>query len=70
MLFFYYMQSTEDSQRFMGRGRTLGSGQSQIVSADNSDSNLQARLLDNSNLNHPSDVATTGTGQQLSDGRY
>ncbi|KAG2683210.1 hypothetical protein I3843_10G021500 [Carya illinoinensis] len=62
-------QSTEDSQRFMGRGRTLGSGQSQIVSADNSDSNLQARLLDNSNQNHPSDVAAIGTGQQLSDGR-
>ncbi|KAF5473418.1 hypothetical protein F2P56_010030 [Juglans regia] len=62
-------QSTEDSQRFLGRGRTLGSGQSQIVSADNSDSNLQARLLDNINLDHPSDVATTGTGQQLSDGR-
>ncbi|KAG2683209.1 hypothetical protein I3760_10G021800 [Carya illinoinensis] len=61
--------STEDSQRFMGRGRTLGSGQSQIVSADNSDSNLQARLLDNSNQNHPSDVAAIGTGQQLSDGR-
>ncbi|TQE10833.1 hypothetical protein C1H46_003533 [Malus baccata] len=32
-------------------------------------SNLQARLLDNSNSERPSDVAVIGTGQNLSDGR-
>ncbi|KAF5473996.1 hypothetical protein F2P56_005939, partial [Juglans regia] len=64
-----FAQSTQDNQRFPGRGRTLGVVQSQTVSADNSDSNLQARLLDNSSPNHSLDVAATGTGQRLSDGR-
>lgn len=58
------IQSTQDS-RFPGRGRTLGGGRTQGASDDNSDSNLQARLLDD-----PSDTAPTGTGQHLSDGRY
>lgn len=70
MLIFYRTQTTQDNQRFPGRGRTLGAVQSQTVSADNSDLNLQARLLDNSSPNHDSDVAATGTGQRLSDGRY
>ncbi|GMY14361.1 rhomboid-like protein 15 isoform X2 [Fagus crenata] len=62
-------QSAEDIHRFPGRGRTLGANQSQTVSADNSDSNLQARLLDNGSLDHLSDMAATGTRQQLSDAR-
>lgn len=61
------IQSTVDS-RFPGRGRTLVSGGTQTAAADNSDSNLQVRLLDDSSP-HPSDTAATGTGQQLSDGR-
>ncbi|XP_048432470.1 rhomboid-like protein 15 isoform X4 [Pyrus x bretschneideri] len=62
------VQSAQDGHRFPGRGRTLGSGQSTVSDAD-SESNLQARLLDNSNSERPSDVAVIGTGQQLSDGR-
>lgn len=62
-------QSAEDIHRFPGRGRTLGANQSQTVSADNSDSNLQARLLDNGSLDHLSDMAATGTRQQMSDAR-
>ncbi|GLT62579.1 hypothetical protein SLA2020_352020 [Shorea laevis] len=46
-----------------------GGGRSQMASAGNSDSNLQARLLDNSSPDRPSDIAATGTGEQLSDGR-
>ena len=61
------VQSTADS-RFPGRGRSLGSGRTHTAPADNSDSNLQVRLLDDSSP-HPSDTAATGTGQQLSDGR-
>lgn len=63
------MQSAEDGHRFPGTGRALGSNQSQMVSVDNSDSNLQARLLDNGNLDRPSDLAATGARRQ-SDGRY
>lgn len=61
------MQSTQDDVRFPGRGRTLGSGQNTAV---NSDSNLQARLLDNSSPNNPSDIAAAGAGQRLSNERY
>ncbi|KAF3442800.1 hypothetical protein FNV43_RR16717 [Rhamnella rubrinervis] len=57
------VESTQDS-RFPGRGRTLGGGRTQGASDDNSDSNLQARLLSD-----PSDTAPTGAGQRLSDGR-
>lgn len=63
------MQSTQDSHMFPGRGRALGSGRGQAVSDGNPESNLQARLLDNSDSEHTSD-AVIGTGQQLSDGRY
>ncbi|XP_021283556.1 rhomboid-like protein 15 [Herrania umbratica] len=59
-------QSTQDDVRFPGRGRTLGSGQNTVV---NSDSNLQARLLDNSSPNNPSDIAAAGAGQRLSNER-
>ncbi|XP_059462427.1 rhomboid-like protein 15 [Corylus avellana] len=62
-------QSTQDDPRFPGRGRTPGGGRSQMVSGGNSDSNLQARLLDNSSPDRSSDVAATGPGEQLSDGR-
>jgi hypothetical protein len=64
------MQLTQDDPRFPGMGRTPGGGRSQMVSGGNSDSNLQARLLDNSSPDRPSDIAATGTGEQLSDGRY
>ncbi|PON44920.1 Peptidase [Parasponia andersonii] len=60
-------ESTVDS-RFPGRGRALGSGRTQTAPANDSDSNLQVRLLDESSP-HPSETASTGTGQQLSDGR-
>ena len=63
------MQSAQDS-RFPGRGRTLGSGQGQIASAVHSDSNLQARLLDNSSPDHPVDSSTLNSVQQVSSGRY
>lgn len=62
-------QSADDSHRFPGTGRALGSNLSQMVSADNSDSNLQARLLDNGNLDRPSHLVATGARQQ-SDGRW
>ncbi|KAM1514904.1 hypothetical protein ACFX10_014061 [Malus domestica] len=62
------VQSAQDGHRFPGRGRTLASGRSTVSDVD-SESNLQARLLDNSNSERPSDVAVIGTGQQLSDGR-
>ncbi|XP_057718563.1 rhomboid-like protein 15 isoform X2 [Arachis stenosperma] len=61
-------QPTEDS-RFPGRGRTLGSGQGQAASALNSDSSLQARLLDNSSPDQPLDSSAHSTAQQLSGGR-
>ncbi|RXH76471.1 hypothetical protein DVH24_019359 [Malus domestica] len=61
------VQSAQDGHRFPGRGRTLASGRSTVSDVD-SESNLQARLLDNSNSERPSDVAVIGTGQQLSDG--
>ncbi|XP_062005010.1 rhomboid-like protein 15 isoform X1 [Rosa rugosa] len=57
-------QATQDGHIFPGRGRTLGSAQGQAVSDVDSESNLQARLLDNSDSEHPSDA-----GRQLSDGR-
>lgn len=64
-------QSVHDSSdhRFPGRGRTLGSSRSQTTPAMNSDSNLQARLLDNGDQDHPGDVAIIGAGQQILDGR-
>ncbi|KAK3227115.1 hypothetical protein Dsin_006977 [Dipteronia sinensis] len=55
-------QPTQDS-RFPGSGRTLGSGQLPL----NSDSNLEARLLDNSSPDHP--APAIGTREQLSDRR-
>ncbi|KAI9152998.1 hypothetical protein LWI28_004243 [Acer negundo] len=55
-------QPTQDS-RFPGSGRTLGSGQLPV----NSDSNLEARLLDNSSPDHP--APAIGTREQLSDRR-
>ncbi|XVF07456.1 hypothetical protein REPUB_Repub06bG0140300 [Reevesia pubescens] len=58
-------QSTQDDPRFPGRGRTLASGQNAV----NSDLNLQARLLDNSSPNNPSDIAAVGAGERLSNER-
>ncbi|XWS59317.1 hypothetical protein CRYUN_Cryun08bG0111500 [Craigia yunnanensis] len=59
-------QSTQDDPRFPGRGRTLVSGQNTAV---NSDLNLEARLLDNSIPNNPSDIAAAGAGERLSNER-
>ncbi|XP_077225864.1 RHOMBOID-like protein 15 isoform X2 [Tasmannia lanceolata] len=63
-------QSAQDT-RFPGRGRTLGSTQSQAGSAINSDSSLQVRLLDDtdSTLNHYSETSAISSGQRISDGR-
>lgn len=49
----------QQDNRFPGRGRTLGSAQSQTVSADDSEFNLQTRLLDRSSAD-----------RQSSDGRH
>ncbi|XP_010247150.1 PREDICTED: rhomboid-like protein 15 isoform X2 [Nelumbo nucifera] len=54
--------------RFPGRGRTLDSGRNQAASDINSASTLQARLLDDSTLDHSSERAESGIGQR-SDGR-
>lgn len=63
-------QSADDSNRFPGTARTLGSGRNLNAFTVSSDSSLQTRLLDSSNSpNHPSDAAVTGTGQQIIDGR-
>ncbi|CAL0310033.1 unnamed protein product [Lupinus luteus] len=62
-------QPNEDS-RFPGRGRTLGASQGQTASDLHSDSNLQARLLDNSSPNRPLESPTLSSTQQLSGGRY
>lgn len=59
------MQPTQDS-RFPGRGRTLSSSQSPV----HVDSNLQARLLDNSSPENRSHMIVTETGDRLSDERY
>ncbi|KAG4183789.1 hypothetical protein ERO13_A09G131400v2 [Gossypium hirsutum] len=59
-------QPAQDDPRFPGRGRTLGSVQNTAV---NSDSNLQARLLDNSRPTSPSDIAAAGAGERLSNER-
>ncbi|KAK7337362.1 hypothetical protein VNO77_17929 [Canavalia gladiata] len=62
-------QSTEDS-RFPGRGRTLGSGQGQMASTLHSDSNLQARLLEDSSPSPPLDSSTLSTTQPMSERRH
>ncbi|KAI6673904.1 hypothetical protein NL676_001810 [Syzygium grande] len=62
------VQSTQDSG-FPGRGRMLGSERGQMVSSQNSDYNLQARLLDNNGPEHTPGIAPVGSGQQLLDGR-
>ncbi|XP_034693365.1 rhomboid-like protein 15 isoform X1 [Vitis riparia] len=59
-------QASQESSRFPGRGRTLSSSQSQTTP---SDSTLEARLLDNSNLDHSLDVAANTTQQQVLDER-
>ncbi|KAF9680757.1 hypothetical protein SADUNF_Sadunf06G0154800 [Salix dunnii] len=59
----------EQDYRFPGRGRSLGSGQSETVPAVNSDSTLQARLLDNSNPDRSSHLGVTATREPLLDGR-
>ncbi|OVA00862.1 Ubiquitin-associated domain/translation elongation factor EF-Ts [Macleaya cordata] len=62
-------QSAQDG-RFPGRGRTLSSTVNQSASAINSDSSLQARLLDNSSPDHLSVTTGPGTGQLISNARH
>uniref|UniRef100_A0A2P2L1U2 Rhomboid family protein n=1 Tax=Rhizophora mucronata TaxID=61149 RepID=A0A2P2L1U2_RHIMU len=63
------VQSTQDS-RFPGQGRPLGSGRSHTIPRGNPDSNLQARLLDNHSLDHPSVLTGASVEEHLSDDRY
>ncbi|XP_073153146.1 rhomboid-like protein 15 isoform X3 [Henckelia pumila] len=59
-------QTSQDSDRFPGRGRTLGSDHNQAASATNSNSSLQARLLDDNSHQ----ISTTIGGElQKSNGR-
>ncbi|KAI3869660.1 hypothetical protein MKX03_011857 [Papaver bracteatum] len=62
------LQSTQDG-RFPGTGRTLGAVINQSSGAVNTDSSLQARLLDNSSPDRLSETTATGTGQ-LSNTRH
>ncbi|KAK6152205.1 hypothetical protein DH2020_014840 [Rehmannia glutinosa] len=63
------VQTAQDSDRFPGRGRSLGSSTNQAASLSNSDSSLQTRLLDDgNNLDQASHPATIGGGQRISDG--
>ncbi|GFZ02567.1 RHOMBOID-like protein 15 [Actinidia rufa] len=63
-------QSAEDSNTFPGRAQTFGSGRSQGVSTVNSDSSLQARLLDSGNSpNRTSDPAATDAEQHIINSR-
>ncbi|KAL3532215.1 hypothetical protein ACH5RR_005736 [Cinchona calisaya] len=62
-------QSAEDDSRFPGRGRSLGSGLSQTPSVGSPNSGLQARLLEDSNNDHPSQMGENARGQLISDGR-
>lgn len=64
------VQSAEQNSRFPGRGRTVGAAGSQLSSMNSSESSLQARLLDNSSLNHQSNPVALVTEQQRIDGRY
>ncbi|KAK6944171.1 Ubiquitin-associated domain, partial [Dillenia turbinata] len=57
-------QSTQDSG-FPGRGRTLGSGRSQMIPVANPDGCLQDRLLDNSNLDHSADTSPVSGGRPV-----
>ncbi|KAL6507069.1 hypothetical protein OROHE_021968 [Orobanche hederae] len=62
--------TTQDNDRFPGRGRALGSNSNQAASLANSDSSLQTRLLDDvDSLDHARQPATIGDGQQILDGR-
>lgn len=69
IVLFETLQSVDDS-RFPGRARTLGAVQGQNASGLHSDSNLQARLLEDSSPNSPPDSAIQSTTQRLSEGRY
>ncbi|KAI3826255.1 hypothetical protein L1987_00300 [Smallanthus sonchifolius] len=63
-------QSPEENSRFPGRGRTLGATQTETGTANGSDSNLQARLLESGNSPvHPSSQEPIGAGQQRNNRR-
>lgn len=61
-------QSTEESSRFPGHGRTLGATQMETVSNNSSDSSLQARLLE-SPVRPSTQEPPIGAGQQRNDRR-
>ncbi|KAL0426633.1 UNVERIFIED_CONTAM: Ubiquitin carboxyl-terminal hydrolase 12 [Sesamum latifolium] len=64
------VQTGPNSDRFPGRGRTLGSVANQAAPTAISDSGLQTRLLDDvDNLDQASHPATIGGGQRILDGR-
>lgn len=64
------MQTAQGSNRFPGRGRTLGSETNRAASVTNSDSSLQARLLDVvDDQDQQSTPSRGGGGQQMPDGR-
>lgn len=48
------VQPQQQDNRFPGRGRTLGSAQNQSAPADDSEFNLQTRLLDRSSADRQS----------------
>lgn len=64
------VQTDQGSDRFPGRGRTLGAPANQAASVANSDSSLQTRLLDD--VDNPDQQSTPSRGggvQQMLDGR-
>ncbi|KAG6403906.1 hypothetical protein SASPL_136140 [Salvia splendens] len=66
----YWMQTAQGSDRFPGRGRTLGSETNRAASVANSDSNLQARLLDDvDDRDQQTTPSRGGGGQPMPDGR-
>lgn len=64
------MQTAQGSDRFPGRGRTLGSETNRAASVANSESSLQARLLDDvDDRDQQSTPLRGGGGQPMPDGR-
>ncbi|XP_047957139.1 rhomboid-like protein 15 isoform X1 [Salvia hispanica] len=64
------VETAQGSDRFPGRGRTLGSQTNRAASVANSDSNLQARLLDDvDERDQQTTPSRGGGGQPMPDGR-
>ncbi|KAL8204864.1 hypothetical protein R6Q57_010487 [Mikania cordata] len=63
-------QSTEENNRFPGRGRTLGATHTETGPINGSDTSLQARLLESGNSPvHPSSQEPLSAGQQRNNRR-